>query len=225
MYNNYPKAVPIQPPSIWTSNPHLKTLLVVLIFVFLFCGVALGVLQVIGQNSRDALYDQVILSMPQHHPAPHIAQSASSTPTAIAGWKTYRDDEFAFEFRYPETWLEPIRNSNWISLGCPDVSFKPTTSCPISVELADGMSKDAVSNYFSLMSKSKTNFTRVTIDQRDAVRVIAKNFVDRSQCPESDDVTYSIMNPTIVINFYDRCSLYEDDGVFRKIISTFKFIK
>ena len=54
------------PETVWTSNPHLKTLLLVLIFLFLLSGIGLTVLKVIGQNYREQIYSDAVVNLPIH---------------------------------------------------------------------------------------------------------------------------------------------------------------
>jgi hypothetical protein len=69
----------IEKSSIWTSNPHLRMLLVVLIFVFLGCGIFLVALMQIQNQYRQKLYDDTQAALPKHQ-----ATMASSAPTVLA---------------------------------------------------------------------------------------------------------------------------------------------
>src|SRR3989344_3791543 len=53
-------------------------------------------------------------------------ESQSSSSDETADWKTYRNEEYGFEFRYPEEWTLMDRQSNLIDFG------------PGSIELAGG---------------------------------------------------------------------------------------
>lgn len=93
---------PAEKPSIWVSNPHLKTLFLVLIFVFLFSGIGLAAFNQIqtAQLAKQYNIDVPVVS------TPHKIKSATSTPSQanIEGWKTYKNDKFGFEFKYPKEW-------------------------------------------------------------------------------------------------------------------------
>lgn len=61
---------PKQPAkTIWASNPHLKTLLLVLIFVFLFSGIGLVVFAQWSNSFRQQVYEQTQAGLPKHQTA------------------------------------------------------------------------------------------------------------------------------------------------------------
>lgn len=53
-------------PSVWATNPHLKMLLLVLIFVLLGCGLFLIVLIQIQNHYRQKIYEEAVAGLPKH---------------------------------------------------------------------------------------------------------------------------------------------------------------
>jgi hypothetical protein len=78
-----------QQPTIWESNPRLKTLLLVLIVVFFLSGVGLVVFSQWSTSFRQKVYEETESGLPKHQ-----------VPADVSGWKTYKDNNF--EFKYPE---------------------------------------------------------------------------------------------------------------------------
>lgn len=65
--NNFPISnQPTQKPSVWVSNPNLKLLLGILIFVFLACGIGLAVFAQWSSQYRQQVYEQTKAGLPVH---------------------------------------------------------------------------------------------------------------------------------------------------------------
>ena len=94
---------PTIPPTIWESNPKLKILLLILIAVFLFSGMGLTVFAVFQNEYRQKIYYETQAALPVHKVVKSENQKIGESD--IAGWKTYRNDEYGFEFDYPASFV------------------------------------------------------------------------------------------------------------------------
>ena len=95
---------------IFQTNPRLRSLLLILIFTFAASGIALAVLAQIGSYHSKQIYlaTEAALPRPRHIEASlfgNIPSTTLGTVGDIANWKTYRNEEYGFEFRYPQNWV------------------------------------------------------------------------------------------------------------------------
>lgn len=93
-------------PTIWEANPKLKTLLLVLIFVFLASGIGLVIFAQVQAEYRQKIYEETKAGLPKHEESKSASQLASSQSEETKDWKTYRNEEYGFEFKYPSNYRE-----------------------------------------------------------------------------------------------------------------------
>lgn len=108
-------------PTIWETNPKLKTLLLVLIFVFLFSGIGLTAFSVWGNNYRQKVYEETKAGLPVHTTnnikdlnnnisSPDKSMFATGTTiSTIQGWSAYNGitaygGETYYYVQYPSSW-------------------------------------------------------------------------------------------------------------------------
>lgn len=97
-------------PNIWETNPTLKTLLLVLIFVFLFSGIGLVVFAQWSGSYRQKVYEETRAALPKHNvkeTSPALKQTNQEldytiTDSQISGWKVYVNNKLGFQLEFPE---------------------------------------------------------------------------------------------------------------------------
>ncbi len=89
-------------PDIWESNPKLKSLLLVLIAVFLISGIGLAVFAQVQNNYRQKVYEDTVNGLPKHQTG--VLENQKIGELDVANWKIYRNEDLGFEFKYPEDW-------------------------------------------------------------------------------------------------------------------------
>ncbi|MFA5990683.1 MAG: hypothetical protein WC794_00345 [Candidatus Doudnabacteria bacterium] len=107
-------------PDMWEANPKLKMLSLVFIFVFLFSGIALVVFSVWSNQYRQKIYEETVSSLPKHEV--RASENQKVGVSDIANWKTYKNDQYGFELKYPESW-DKIENDNGVDFGQGSTAF------------------------------------------------------------------------------------------------------
>ncbi|HYV33585.1 MAG TPA: hypothetical protein VE973_01945 [Candidatus Limnocylindria bacterium] len=104
-------------PTIWETNPKLKTLLLVLIVVCFLSGIGLVIFSQWSNNYREQVYEETVSGLPTH-------KSTKSEPVVVAaaekGWVTYINNTYGYQISYPsESQLNADYEAQqvWIYLG------------------------------------------------------------------------------------------------------------
>lgn len=109
------------------GNQRIKNLFLILIFVFVASGVALTLLSQVQSYDREQVYLATESALPRHKqstkpspPAPLLLESEprSRRPEGeggMQGWKTYRNEEYGFEIKYPEVWRKDTKTIDQIT--------------------------------------------------------------------------------------------------------------
>jgi|GEM_PF-6345904 len=86
-------------PNMWEANPRLKMLSLVFIFVFLFSGIGLVILSQVQNNYRQKIYQETVDSLPKHED--RVLENQEIGISDVANWKIYKNDQYGFELKYP----------------------------------------------------------------------------------------------------------------------------
>jgi len=193
----------------------LKAKLPIWVFI-LVAGIGIAMIFLLLQY-RDSIFDEMKLqSIEDAYWTKIIPQKDT-----LAGWKTYRNEEYGFEFKYPKKWEDMNRNiaiQNFFIISGSEVS-------PLQIELG-------ISN---------TN---------DTLPEIADNDIRNNNCPPGDHIIKSTENGVMYVLYCSAMSenyiyifrnpegqiikiIYNDDEKgwselkkienFNQILSTFKF--
>jgi hypothetical protein len=205
---------PNMPPTIWETNPHLKKLLLVLIFVFLFSGIGLTVFAVWSNQYREQAYEQTQAELQKlkanqsaNRPVSEPAV-ATSTPIEIKGWQTYKNDKYGFELTLTDAWKGYIVTEVSIQ-NIPVVVFGfPTTD---TINWKEGYTK-----YLHIFIFTKTQWKQVNSSTRS----------------EPNEPEYLDQNDKYVFAYSEGFQdvpkdleyLLKKDSELQKAITTFKLI-
>lgn len=208
--------------SMWGKVTWYSKLLALIVFGAMpFIGFYLGVLYGNVRNEYTKLELQVKQnrdSSPRYQEAPLNVPSTvvPATPTEIldtSTWKTYRNEEFGFEVMYPLDW------SFEFHAGSKNMSLSSPTRSHLSICLEDepctgfGLDPDAeiVDGYISIggLPGRRTDF----LFDGELFRVLAGYEPKQSKYP------------TFFVHFQARGNVVEENRIFTKILSTFKFTK
>lgn len=136
--------------------------------------------------------------------------AATTTTDAIADWKTYTDEKYGFEIKYPPAWIQSIRGPNFV------LQETNSSKGSISIEAIEGYT-GKISDVFTSGVFGKINF------KNDCTSI---SFADTAayDCPMG-----SYLGKRAIFVHTDKFPLVINDNISNdissKIISTFKFTK
>lgn len=201
---------------VFQTNPKLRTLLLILIFNFAASGIALAILAQIQAYNREQIYLATEAALPRHRDASKVGNSPSTalgtTLNEVEGWKTYRNEELGFEFRYPADWEDPSEDLLSTTV---NIDFQNSFSLQFGVfynqNLGRGMTIDEL---------VRNSFEEIIVDGKKARKIS-----EYGSAKVSNDITVYIPvdkeNIVVVVNQNKGV----DEKIFNQILSTFKFIK
>ena len=144
-------------------------------------------------------------------------------------WKTYKNNEYGFEFKYPNEWKTPttynhIPNASfWIYLGCPEIKMGGAGGCPLQVILTSASSPEKfLSQEFS--PDIDLNGKRSDISYQQINNIKTVSFTNFSDYPGNSKYLTFLGNK-YYITFSDYLLSYQQNGIYNQILSTFKFTK
>ena len=140
-----------------------------------------------------------------------------------SGWKTYRNEQYGFEFRYPDGWFDVITmGDGFLEL---DKRFRPAKSnqnpedmsgfCILHFDTFEKSPQETLSD--SLGIKDGAEF--LTIDSHEGLRILLEEGL-------VSDFVYLLLSNTNVLSVRFACGdnvRSEGTTEFNTILSTFKF--
>lgn len=224
-------------PTLWQTNPKLKGLLLILIFVFLACGLSLVVLNQIQAYSdyQNSLTDKAPL--PQHQVKSATANSDSLlsatdytiTDSQTAGWKTYKNNQYGFEFNYPSILAEVVVNENvggWFTFTLNTQAQETPEYGPISLNIQKGTLNPKHLSVFIQPDAELQDISTLNVNGQTWYSFLL------AQWPTCSDAFFETQNQQNIFEMsFSRCSqgfdtyLKKHLEVIDEVIKSFKFIK
>lgn len=149
------------------------------------------------------------------------SETFATQTSEFSDWKTYRNEEYGFEFRYP---------TNWFIHGTKDNLYIGSTLVPAKLEGDPG-------NEISITIMDRNNHTDMKVwlqedwgvppkDTQDYRNKFGINFVQTESAPDIDPDnlhSYTFHNNQVLRIAVSPATRYKD--VYNQILSTFKFTK
>ena len=159
-------------------------------------------------------FDKVFYPYPEKHrnnaaqPPPSLRGGEAKLD--IADWKTYRNEEYGFEFRYPPNWKLNAAN-NSVNISDMDITIDILLTRVNSKSVIDATKGIGTELLYPLvdLSEGKVLFAGVNAER---ISYSVNGRLEKNIIPLK-------LNPTI------RIILRQDDNISNQILSTFKFIK
>jgi hypothetical protein len=160
----------------------------------------------------------------------------------IAGWKTYTNAQYGFEFQYPKEWVTSDNSAATVSVWSSEKKKQEAVNAIIPIypefsvnykgitsfnDFAKGLLGKSVSGVKEFLQLYNPNFTEINIDGKKAyATVFVSSVADYLIYIESDNGVYVLSTPYIEtgISGYDSKNP-NINPIAKQIISTFKFTK
>jgi len=145
-------------------------------------------------------------------------------------WKTYRNEEYGFEVKYPEEWITVKRNLNqWNIIGFREKKLQPgdVNFSRIYIDIKDNSSDLTLSEYYKNLSKTSD----MEIPDYYEINDVKYLIVDGMEAVQFLIIPGSISNTKTSI-LYDKGIIEVDkhnddsaiDDIYNRMLKTFEFI-
>lgn len=202
-------------PNMWETNPRLKMLSLVFIFVFLFSGIGLVIFSVWSNQYRQQIYNETEQSLPKHEARVSENQKVGVSDTST--WKTYKNDQYGFEFQYPARFNSEILN-NELAIFKAGINGEGNFEARVREQSPSGLSLDKYLYLDFPISQ------RMELANQEAMVYKAPNgYCDGPGCSEPF-IAVVTKRGTVFYHmiFYDDAEFSEEELM---MVSTFKFTK
>lgn len=173
----------------------------------------------------DLQVESVEEELSAEQPIYHKKSPAPGQTEDVSGWKTYRNEEYGFEFRYPPDWENPVERNGAISFGVATPDDYEEMKLLINIVSNGSKTLDQViSEYDSGYGVSVNDIEMATLDGTEA-----KKFIEYRQGGFTAFGLFAIHDNYIYKIWYGN----RQGGVpipptvpqVQRILSTFKFIE
>ena len=138
-----------------------------------------------------------------------VAPIVQSNSTDTSTWKTYRNEKYGFEFRYPPSWDEHFVSSNRVQIDI--LTHKGTNAKELAEQIECGDGGDGNEGCPALYNKSTEEI------QVGNIKVWLRI--------DGRDQMHAYFDTTVPFSTIEVYMGLGDEDIFRKLISTFKFLQ
>jgi hypothetical protein len=151
--------------------------------------------------------------------------NGAALPGDTSAWKTYRNEKWAFEVRYPETWRVNAGSgtgADIITIAKPFRTGEPNASLTLAVQKNQNPKKFSIEQWYSeqmkLMKVHPESSGNVAVGGQPAV------FVENTNSFGKQRATFTLLNQTDVLSLsYKRQT--ELDATYSAIVASFRVLK